>query len=144
MAPHAGPDLGHLVAGQTLEDLIKTTDSDAIVTDAPEPRFQLGFFSSACLVINRMVGTGIFNSPTTVIRGTKSTGGALLLWFFGILYGLSGAHVYIEYGLNVPRFVIDGVEQAVPRSGADLHYVRHCPFYFWSKKRGKKRKSEID
>jgi hypothetical protein len=130
MDRHNGFDAGHLVAGPTLKELIDTTNSDAFVTDAPQERFRLGFFSSACLVINRMVGTGIFNSPTTVIRGTKSTGGALLLWFFGILYGLSGAHVYIEYGLNVPRFVIDGVEQAVPRSGADLHYVRHsaAPF----------------
>lgn len=69
------------------------------------------------------LGTGIFNSPTTVIQGTRSTGGALLLWFFGMFYGLTGTYVYIEYGLNVPRYVIDGVEQAVPRSGGDLHYV---------------------
>lgn len=53
----------------------------------------------------------------------------MLLWFFGILYSLSGAHVYIEYGLNVPRYVIDGVEQAVPRSGGDLHYLQFV--YRW-------------
>ncbi|KAK3900364.1 amino acid permease-domain-containing protein [Staphylotrichum tortipilum] len=118
-----------LVGGATVNELLDSTNPDAIVTEAPEEPFRLGLFSSACLIINRMVGTGIFNSPTTVIRGTKSTGGALLLWFFGILYGLSGAHVYIEYGLNVPRFVIDGVEQAVPRSGADLHYIQYV--YRW-------------
>lgn len=120
-------DNSELVKGALADELLATVNPDAIVTEAPKERFRLGFFSSSCLIINRMVGTGIFNSPTTVIRGTKSTGGALLLWFFGILYGLSGAHVYIEYGLNVPRFVIDGVEQAVPRSGADLHYVRLYP-----------------
>lgn len=69
------------------------------------------------------LGTGIFNSPRTVIAGTRSAGGALILWFFGAIYALAGTHVYIEYGLNVPRFVIEGVEQAVPRSGGDLHYV---------------------
>jgi hypothetical protein len=69
-------------------------------------------------------GTGIFNSPKTVILGTRSAGSALLLWFLGTLYSLAGTHVYIEYGLNVPRYVIEGYEQAVPRSGGDLHYVR--------------------
>lgn len=58
------------------------------------------------------------------MRGTQSTGVSLLFWFAGILYGLSGSHVVVEYGLNVPRYVIDGVEHAVPRSGGDLHYVR--------------------
>lgn len=55
--------------------------------------------------------------------GTGSTGASLLFWFAGIPYCLAGAHVYVEYGLNVPRYVIDGVEQSVPRSGGDLHYV---------------------
>lgn len=36
---------------------------------------------------------------------------------------MCGAHVYVEYGLNVPRYTINGVEQTVPRSGGDLHYV---------------------
>ena len=71
-------------------------------------------------------GTGIFNSPGRVIAGTNSTGAALLCWFAGIVSGLCGAHVYVEYGLNVPRYTIDGFEQTVPRSGGDLHYVsRH-------------------
>ncbi len=54
---------------------------------------------------------------------TGSTGASLLFWFAGIPYCLAGAHVYVEYGLNVPRYVINGEEQSVPRSGGDLHYV---------------------
>jgi hypothetical protein len=57
------------------------------------------------------------------MQGTRSTGAAMLLWFFGMFYGLTGAHMYVEYGLNVPRYVIEGEEQAVPRSGGDLHYA---------------------
>lgn len=73
-------------------------------------------------------GTGIFNSPGRVIAGTNRTGAALFLWLLGIIVGLCGVHVYIEYGLNVPRYVIYGVEQPVPRSGGDLHYVGpSCP-----------------
>ncbi|KAK3177785.1 hypothetical protein K4F52_009483 [Lecanicillium sp. MT-2017a] len=100
-----------------------------IVTFAPKERFRLGYFDVICLVLNRMIGTGIFESPQRVIRGTRSTGVSLLLWFGGVIYCLCGAHVYIEYGLNIPRYTIDGVEQSVPRSGGDLNYLQYV--YPW-------------
>ncbi|KAK0389708.1 hypothetical protein NLU13_3281 [Sarocladium strictum] len=112
--------------------LQQSTNRDAIVTEAPTEQSRLSFTDAACLVINRMIGTGIYASPQAVIRGTNSAGGAILLWFAGTLVSLAGVHVYIEYGLNVPRFVIDGVEQAVPRSGGDLHYLSYVynwPYY---------------
>ena len=59
------------------------------------------------------------------MEGTRSTGASLLLWFAGIIYCLSGVHVYIEYGLNVPRYTINGIEQSVPRSGGDLNYLQY-------------------
>ncbi|CAM1508570.1 Fc.00g054180.m01.CDS01 [Cosmosporella sp. VM-42] len=96
-----------------------------IVTHAPSERFRLGYFDVMCLVMNRMIGTGIFNSPQQVMQGTQSTGASLLLWFAGIIYCLCGTHVYIEYGLNVPRYRINGVEQSVPRSGGDLNYLQY-------------------
>jgi len=64
-------------------------------------------------------------SPQRVMQGTRSTGTALLFWVAGIIYCVSGVHVYIEYGLNVPRYVINGVEQSVPRSGGDLNYLSY-------------------
>jgi amino acid transporter len=59
------------------------------------------------------------------MKGVKSPGIAILFWLCGCIYGLSGAHVYTEYGLNVPRYVINGLEQSVPRSGGDLHYLQY-------------------
>lgn len=62
--------------------------------------------------------------------GTNSPGITLLFWFFGVLWCLAGTHVYLEYGLNVPRYVVDGIEQSIPRNGGDLNYVcfaRVCP-----------------
>lgn len=59
------------------------------------------------------------------MRGVRSPGIAILIWFLGCIYSLSGAHVFIEYGLNVPRYVINGVEQSVPRSGGELHYLQY-------------------
>ncbi|TDZ19080.1 High-affinity methionine permease [Colletotrichum orbiculare MAFF 240422] len=100
-------------------------DSNGIVTHAPREGFRLGYFDVCCLVINRMIGTGIFMSPRRVMRGTGSVGASLLFWLAGFVYCLCGTHVYIEYGLNVPRYVIDGVEQSVPRSGGDLVYLQY-------------------
>ncbi|EFQ31979.1 high-affinity methionine permease [Colletotrichum graminicola M1.001] len=96
-----------------------------IVTHAPKEGFRLGYFDVSCLVINRMIGTGIFMSPKRVMEGTGSVGASLLLWFAGIIYCLCGTHVYIEYGMNVPRYIIDGVESSVPRSGGDLVYLQY-------------------
>lgn len=59
------------------------------------------------------------------MKGVRSPGIAILIWFLGCIYGLAGAHVFVEYGLNVPRYVINGVEQAVPRSGGELHYLQY-------------------
>lgn len=97
--------------------------SDEIVTEAPAPRFRLTTLDVVCLVLNRMIGSGIFMTPHKVMEQTKSTGVALLFWFAGVLYALAGMHIYIEYGLNVPRVLFGGREQSVPRSGGDLNYV---------------------
>lgn len=67
----------------------------------------------------------MFSGPQEVMRGVRSPGVAILIWLLGCIYSLSGAHIFIEYGLNVPRYVINGVEQSVPRSGGELHYLQY-------------------
>lgn len=59
------------------------------------------------------------------MKGARTPAIALLMWFCGCIYCLAGSHVFLEYGLNVPRYVIDGVEQSVPRSGGELHYLQY-------------------
>lgn len=96
---------------------------DEIVFDAPAEGFRLGYMDVACLVLNRMIGTGIFLQPQSVLLLTKSVGASLLFWGLGAIYALAGMHVYLEYGLNVPRVFHHNREQSVARSGGDLHYV---------------------
>jgi hypothetical protein len=62
-------------------------------------------------------------TPGTLMTNTRSTGVSLLFWFAGVIYALAGVHVFMEYGLNVPRYVFEGLEQGIPRSGGDLNYV---------------------
>ncbi|ETI20381.1 hypothetical protein G647_08416 [Cladophialophora carrionii CBS 160.54] len=100
-------------------------DPNRIVTRSPQNRFKLGYLAVMGLVINRMIGTGIFMTPARVVQGTGSTGATLMFWFAGVIYAFSGVHVYIEYGLNVPRRTIGTTERGVPRSGGDLNYLKY-------------------
>ncbi|MCJ1347406.1 hypothetical protein MMC31_005631, partial [Peltigera leucophlebia] len=63
--------------------------SDAL---APRPETRrLGYFSVAALIINRMIGTGIFSTPSSVLSGTGgSKGAALFLWVLGSIATIAG------------------------------------------------------
>ncbi|KAK4199065.1 putative permease [Triangularia verruculosa] len=56
----------------------------------PEER-KLGTWSTAFLIINRVVGAGIFSTPSSIILSINSVGMTLLLF------------VYLEYGTALPR-----------------------------------------
>ena len=71
-----------------------------------------------------MAGTGIFNSPGTVIRGTQSVGVTLLFWLLGAINAVAVTLLYIEFGLTIPRYEIRGTKVSVPRNGGELNYVR--------------------
>jgi len=58
---------------------------------APIPEKQkLGYLSTAALIINKMIGTGIFSKPSAILRQTGSKGGALFLWATGGVMTLTG------------------------------------------------------
>lgn len=96
---------------------------NTIITKAPEERFRLGLWTVIALVVNRTIGTGIFNSPTSIMKGTHSVGITLLFWLAGAIVTIAGTHLVIEFGLSIPRYTLDGRDQAIPRSGGILNYV---------------------
>jgi hypothetical protein len=99
-------------------------DHSAIVEEIPVDKASLGAFSVACLLFNRMIGSGIFNSSTVVFYNTQSIGVSLLMWLYGVAMALSGLVLYIELGLTIPRYQLkDGTKISTPRSGAELVYV---------------------
>ncbi|KAL7268527.1 hypothetical protein RUND412_008848 [Rhizina undulata] len=67
----------------------------------PEKR-RLGYLSTAALIINKMIGTGIFSTPSSVLQSTGSKGGAIMLWVAGALMTLTSLFVYLEFGLALP------------------------------------------
>jgi hypothetical protein len=96
---------------------------NTIITKAPEERFRLGTWTVMGLVINRMIGTGIFMSPSKIMAGTESVGITMLFWLAGAVFTIAGTHLIIEFGLSVPRYTLEGRDQAIPRSGGILNYV---------------------
>lgn len=70
---------------------------------APIPEKQkLGYISTAALIINKMIGTGIFSKPSAILKLTGSKGGALFLWTTGGVMTLTGLFVYLEFGVTLP------------------------------------------
>ncbi|KAL4782538.1 amino acid permease-domain-containing protein [Aspergillus varians] len=56
----------------------------------------------ACLIINKVIGGGIFVSPGIVAQLTGNKLIALALWVFGGLYSFCSTYIYLEYGLSWP------------------------------------------
>jgi amino acid transporter len=106
----------------------KPKDGPSSLTDIQEQIFictedrKLGFFSVVFLIVNAVMGTGIFSTPSTVFKTVNNVGSALMLWLAGAILTLCGFEdiemitncsllVYLEYGL------------AIPKSGGDKNYV---------------------
>jgi hypothetical protein len=127
-----------------IRDILPENTPNTIYTRSPEERFKLGTWSVIGLVINRMVGewmiktlertyltlditgSGIFNSPSTVMRGTHSVGVTLLFWVAGAICAIAGTYIYVELGLNLPRHKVNGVDTGVPRSGGTVNYLQYA------------------
>ncbi|KAM0559970.1 hypothetical protein ACHAPJ_003924 [Fusarium lateritium] len=63
----------------------------------------LGVFSTASLIIGRIIGTGIFSTPSSIVSSVGSVGAAMLLWVLGLLLAMAGLCVWLEFACMIPR-----------------------------------------
>jgi amino acid transporter len=68
-----------------------------------DSRREIGFVSAVFLIFNRMVGTGIFATPSSIVALSGSVGLSLFLWVVGMLIAYAGMMVYMEFGTTIPR-----------------------------------------
>ncbi|EZF33489.1 hypothetical protein H109_05247 [Trichophyton interdigitale MR816] len=68
-----------------------------------ESRRQIGLVSAVFLIFNRMIGTGIFATPSAIFALSGSVGLSLLIWVAGMLIAGAGMAVYLEFGTALPR-----------------------------------------
>ncbi len=80
---------------------------------AQQSKRQIGIVSASFLIFNRMVGTGIFATPSGILSQTGSVGLSLFMWLAGMLIAAAGMAVYLEFGT------------AIPRNGGEKNYLEY-------------------
>lgn len=79
----------------------------------PEDRRQIGVVSASFLIFNRVIGTGIFATPSTILSLSGSVGLSLFMWVIGTVIAMAGTAVYLEFGT------------AIPKNGGEKNYLEY-------------------
>lgn len=63
----------------------------------------LSWASAYILVISRVIGSGIFATPGSIVKSAGSIGLTLLVWLVGTILAACGMAVSLEYGCMLPQ-----------------------------------------
>jgi hypothetical protein len=63
----------------------------------------LGLWSTTFLIIGRIIGTGIFSTPSSITKSVGSVGAAMLVWLLGAFISFAGLGIWLELGCMIPR-----------------------------------------
>lgn len=85
--------------------VLTSIDEGNIFEATPEDRRQIGVVSASFLIFNRVIGTGIFATPSTILSLSGSVGLSLFMWVAGTLIAVAGTAVYLEWGTAIPKYV---------------------------------------
>jgi amino acid transporter len=83
------------------------------ISAAREAKRQIGITSAVFLIVNRIIGTGIFATPSAILSLSGSVGLALMMWLVGMLIAAAGTAVYLEFGT------------AIPKNGGEKNYLEY-------------------
>lgn len=86
-----------------LTDPPLTASESGLQPTLTETKRQIGTFSAFFLIFNRMVGTGIFATPSTIFSLSGSVGLSLFIWVAGMIIAATGMAVYLEFGTALPK-----------------------------------------
>ncbi|KAF5354083.1 hypothetical protein D9756_007331 [Leucocoprinus leucothites] len=96
----SAPDYG-TSSGEPLDR--HNTRHGELFDNVPKEKRRLGTLSAGFLIFNRVIGTGIYATPSNILRSAGSVGVALVMWLVGSLIAALGTAVYIELGTGLPR-----------------------------------------
>ncbi|KAL2841271.1 amino acid/polyamine transporter I [Aspergillus pseudoustus] len=107
------PETKALEEGPRRADGVTQLYEGNIYNTTPDDRRQIGIVSAAFLIFNRVIGTGIFATPSTILNLSGSVGLSLFMWVAGTLIAVAGTAVYLEWGT------------AIPRNGGEKNYLEY-------------------
>ncbi|KAL2827406.1 amino acid permease-domain-containing protein [Aspergillus cavernicola] len=107
------PDTKALEGGPRRADGVTQLYEGNIYDTTPEDRRQIGVVSASFLIFNRVIGTGIFATPSTILSLSGSVGLSLFMWVAGTLIAVAGTAVYLEWGT------------AIPKNGGEKNYLEY-------------------
>ncbi|KAF9542046.1 high affinity methionine permease [Agrocybe pediades] len=76
-------------------------------------RRQIGLFSAVFIIFNRIIGTGVFATPSSILNLSGSVGLSLIMWVIGAIIAAAGMQVYIVWGT------------ALPKNGGEKNYLEY-------------------
>ncbi|KAF2122403.1 amino acid permease-domain-containing protein [Lophiotrema nucula] len=77
--------------------------------------YAVGPVTIVFLNLSKMVGTGVFSTPSAILSGTGSVGLSMIWWLIGYLIAISSLAVYLEYASYFPN-----------RSGSEVVYLEQA------------------
>ncbi|KAJ4399532.1 hypothetical protein N0V91_009357 [Didymella pomorum] len=108
--------------GNTSEVAYQEASGAPVESDSPLG-YSVGAITIIFLNLSKMIGTGIYSTPSTILRYTGSIGAAMFYWTSGFFISLSSMGVYLEYAAYFPS-----------RSGSEVAYLEQAyprPKYFF-------------
>ncbi|CCF46111.1 amino acid transporters [Colletotrichum higginsianum] len=91
----------------------------------------IGLFGAVSLIVNKIIGAGIFSTPSTIFKLSGSVGMALMCWVIGAVISTCGIFVMLEFGSAIPRSggIKNYLERSFsPRVMQTCIYVFYCVF----------------
>ncbi|KAM5344757.1 hypothetical protein ACJ41O_010619 [Fusarium nematophilum] len=77
--------------------------------------YSVGPVTIIFLNISKMVGTGVFSTPASILKGTGSVGLSLIYWALGFVTSITAFAVYLEFASYFPN-----------RSGSEVVYLEQA------------------
>ncbi|KAI1787978.1 high affinity methionine permease [Ganoderma leucocontextum] len=63
----------------------------------------LGVFSCTLLIVGKIIGTGIFSTPSSILGSVGSVGASFMVWVAGFILSFCGLFIWLEFGTMIPR-----------------------------------------
>ncbi|UMM34975.1 hypothetical protein L5515_007806 [Caenorhabditis briggsae] len=78
---------------------------------------KMGLLGAISYIVGNIVGSGIFITPTSIIKNVKSVGLSLIIWILAALISMLGSFCYVELGTSIRL------------SGGDFAYLCFMKWY---------------